>query len=448
MPSKIIICNVDNECMLGDIRSVPPVVFESTAIISFRLLWLAQVGDVVILPRAPSLEFVEYIKKLSGIDFSAVRFVVPEQISNSRASITGEILLSCDVLAQVREALATTDATKWHLLPYYFTPAVGRFGREIAQDFSLSQPPFNSEGGAELLNQKTVFRKIAAGIGVPFALGTVVNGFDELLSAVELLLDYTGTVIIKQDRSGGGEGNYAITSTEYGQFKGVSKVLPLLNFSTAEASRMVINELATKGNEALTVEVYYGTTIVVYSEYHLDKYRSVDYLNHGVMRMWPLWSGFEIPGSMPAKAQSDFIHQSTKLAMLANELGYRGHLNIDAVVTDAGDVIFTEINGRTGGCTHVHIVAQHLIGCNYLNTHQITTFNKAFVRSLPDYLDLLTEHTLHFSRQAGRGVVVLSADQRGEIVALELMFVGADLDDVSKVESIARMLADSIRVPY
>ena len=445
---KIIISNVDNECMLGDIHAVPSSVFESTAIVSFRLLWLARAGDIVVLPRWPSPKFVEYIQEVMGTDFSKVSFIVPKIIRDSRASITSEVLLSRDVLSEVRKLLEVNCSARWTLLPYYFTPAVARFGLKLAEDYVVSLPPFNSEGGAELLNQKTVFRKIAAGIGVSFALGVVVDNFDDLLSAVESFIGYTGTVIVKQDRSAGGDGNYAITSTDCSCFKGVTKVLLLSQVSVVDAVGVIIREIATKGNEALTVEVYYDSSAVIYSEYYLDTCRNVEYLNHGVMRMWPLWSGFEIPGCIPSRSQSNFIHQSTKLASLASHLGYCGHFNVDAIVTDSGEVVFTEINGRTGGCTHVHVVAEHLLGSNYLNTHQITTFNKVYVRSLSDFLDTINENTLHFSQDTGRGVVVLSSDQSGDVVVLELMFVGADADDVSKVESVARVLADSIRMSY
>ena len=448
MHNQIIICNVDNESMLGDIESVPTAVFESTAIISFRLLWLANIGDIVVLPRQPPYEFLEYMKNIIDVDFSLINFIVPNENSKLRFSITGTMLLSCEVLDTVKKYIVGIENKTWHLLPYYFTPAVGKFGHELAQVCSLPQSPFNVEGGAELLNQKTVFRKIAAGIGVPFALGEIARDVNALSKTIEHFIKHTGTVIIKQDKSGGGEGNYAITSTEQYQFMGVAKTLHLSKYTIAEASLLAITELATIGNESLTVEVYYNTSTVVYSEYYLDEHGTTKYLNHGTMRMWPLWSGFEIPGHIPPKAQADFIHHSTKIASFANMLGYQGHLNIDAIVTHSGDVIFTEINGRTGGCTHVHAVAQHLLGPNYLNTYQITTFNKSFVRSFQDYTNLLTERDLHFSKQTGRGVIILSADQRLEGVALELMFIGSDIEETQKVESIARMLADSVRMIY
>lgn len=445
MQNKIIISNVDNESMLGDIDSVPAFVFDSTAIISFRLLWLARPGDLVLLPKMPSSSLLKYIESVSKVDFSKVKILVPEQISNRRASLTGSVLLSAEVVSSVTDYLLRCPEASWTLLPYYHTASVGQFGREIGKSLDVRQAPFNAEGGAELLNQKTIFRKFAAGSYVPFAIGEVVEGARALTEAVLNFIPITGTVIIKQDKSGGGEGNYAITSTDERFFKGVSKVLFLSESNLASVVDSVIDELATKGNELLTVEVYYDSSQVLYSEYYLGSDGSVSYLNHGSMRMLPLWSGFEVPGTMKSKAQSDFIHNSTKLASLASSLGYVGHLNIDAIVTTDDMVVFTEINGRTGGCTHVHAVAQHLLGENYLNKKQLTTYNKLIVRSFEDYIDILSENGVSFNPDSGTGVVVLSSDQRDDGVSVELMFIGSDMDEALAIESTSRMLAETIR---
>ncbi len=444
MNRQIIVANVDNESMLGDINAVPPHIFESTSIISNRLLWLARTGDVIILPREPSNTFLKYIESINGVNFSDIKIIVPTNIGTRRASITNNLLLSETVLTEVKETLYELPTQTWQILPYYFTSAVGQFGRELAKYFSLMQPPFNAEGGAEILNQKAIFRKLAAGISIPFATGETIENTHALNTTITRLLAFTGNVIVKQDKNAGGYGNYVITTTNRSHFKGAGKVLSLTDNSMESILSLIRTELATKGNEALTIEVYYNTSTVIYSEYFLGDDGTVEYLNHGIMRMQPLWSGFEIPGHLKPKIQAELIHNSTKLALLAKSLGYKGHLNIDAIVTENDTVIFTEINGRTGGCTHVHTVSAQLLGPNYLNTHQSTTYNRIIVENLEAYLNLLSENQINFSTLEKKGVVILSSDQHEFGTTLELIFTSQNTEETLRIENLARGLASSI----
>lgn len=443
MQNQIIIANVDNERMLGDITAVPTHVFESTALVSNRLLWLARAGDIIILPRVPSARFLKYIQSIINIDFSNITILTPNEIAQHRTSITSDILLSERLLTQIKRALNKRPELHWNILPYYFTTAVGQLGRNLAKELSLDLPSFNTEGGAEPLNQKTIFRKLAAGIKIPFATGEVVDNIPALKKSIAHLLKFTGSVIVKQDKSAGGDGNYVISSTHCSSFKGARKFFSLDNYTLEEISEIIQAELITAGNESLTIEVYYDASAVVYSEYFLGGSNSVEYLSHGVMRMQPLWSGFEIPGQIPPKNQATFIHNSTTLALLAKSLGYVGHLNIDAIITPDDKIIFTEVNGRIGGCTHVHTVAQQLLGSNYLNTHQITTYNSIFVESFQSYLNALIKHNINFSESTQKGTLILSSDQHDNGTALELMFIGSDIKETLSIETAARALANT-----
>ena len=129
--------------------------------------------------------------------------------------------------------------------------------------------------------------------------------------------------------------------------------------------------------------------------------------------------------------------------MLAKSLGYVGHLNIDAIITPDDKIIFTEVNGRIGGCTHVHTVAQQLLGSNYLNTHQITTYNSIFVESFQSYLNALIKHNINFSESTQKGTLILSSDQHDNGTALELMFIGSDIKETLSIETAARALANT-----
>src|SRR6185295_3458348 len=81
-------------------------------------------------------------------------------------------------------------------------------------DMERQVRPFLRQGGAELLNDKRVFRSLAAGRGIPLARGVVCNTTNGLVDSVRSLIGGSGAVIIKQDRHSGGLGNLIISRSK------------------------------------------------------------------------------------------------------------------------------------------------------------------------------------------------------------------------------------------
>ena len=129
-----------------------------------------------------------------------------------------------------------------------------------------------------------------------------------------------------------------------------------------------------------------------------------------------LWNGFEIPGPcLCGNLLQRFLRDSETLTRACAQLGFRGKLSCDGAVTESGDLFFTEVNGRLGGCTHVHVVAEAACWARSTCGRQLSvdeepcpypvrlcrlTFIRVLHREGVEFLD----------RTERRGVVILSED--------------------------------------
>lgn len=61
------------------------------------------------------------------------------------------------------------------------------------------------------------------------------------------------------------------------------------------------------------------------------------------------------------------VNSGFQVALRLQAMGYVGHFDIDSIVSDAGEVFLLEVNARRTGGTHVHELAQFLLGDDYLD---------------------------------------------------------------------------------
>ncbi|WP_277183996.1 hypothetical protein, partial [Caballeronia sp. BR00000012568055] len=101
---------------------------------------------------------------------------------------------------------------------------------------------------------------------------------------------------------------------------------------------------------------------------------------------------------------------SDVLASISQRLGFIGRANFDAIVTDCREIVFTEVNGRSGGCSHFDVILRALVGPDYLSTHTVVTRNRVPVCDLGRALD--ASRSLR-GRGNESGVVVLTEDILG-----------------------------------
>jgi hypothetical protein len=318
------------------------------------------------------------------------------------------------------------------------------------------------QGGAELLNDKRVFRSVAAGRGVSIAEGAVCATQWQLEECIASLIDVTGAVIVKQDRHSGGFGNLIVSRARNDGAPGASEVLVAKDASQIrDQSRIAWTRLAYAERAPLIVEVYYPVSAVVTAEFKVDAAsNAVTFLNCGEVRQAPILSGLIMPSAVPPYQLASFIADATELARLCCDLGYDGLVNIDGIVTTDGRVIVNEFNGRIGGCSHIHHILQKVAGPRYGDELVVVSHGRRVAVSIDQAFGILEERKLAFDPHEGRGIIVTGEDaagtghleylsiapSRADAMWLEAEFegiLGADADPQSEagIEHLARILS-------
>lgn len=424
---KLIVGNVDGESLVGDINNHSPEMYAAASIIANRLIWFVEDNDIILLPYPVSKEFLKYLCDLMDVDYRTLNVIIPEDRKRGETKLLRYDVLTDDTFQKKISAL-TKDYSEWGVLSYYHDRAVAELVMNINSCIQPEVNEFFMQGGSEVLNSKTEFRRIAASHGIPVPPGYNCYSKKELSKMIVRLIKETGSVIVKQDVNAGGDGNIVVTlDTLAKESLGAVETIHLTeNYTQDQAADYLWNRLFGYRNNSLVVEVYYKTTAVFYSEYNVKRHElRPTLLNFGDMRMEPVWNGFEIPTvSMNSYSLGEFISNSSALAEIARVRGYEGNLNIDAFITVDGQLLFSEINGRNGGCSHIHWVAQKLYGTNYADNYMILTRNKIeVINCFNSLIDILKEEKLLVEKEHQEGVIILTEDI-GRTDTIEYMVVG------------------------
>lgn len=77
------------------------------------------------------------------------------------------------------------------------------------------------------------------------------------------------------------------------------------------------------------------------------------------------------------------------IAARLQEMGYVGHFDLDCIVDDNGQLYLLEINSRRTGGTHVHDLAFHTIGPDYINRASLLSYEAMSSKEITDANELL-----------------------------------------------------------
>ncbi len=430
---KIIIGNVDNESMLGD-RTFLSYEFKcGTAMAAARLAWIAEEGDIIILPLTPNIEMQEYMDFIKGRTPNSITFIQPQWGGNEFSPLTEDILLSKTMIVEIKKAMK--KSANWTLLPYMFDKTITNLARELSIVDGDSNIGYLVEGGGEILNDKAVFRAMAANKGTNLALGQRCSSQAQLTAAFSQLIGVTGAVIIKQDKNSSADGNIII-STKLLQSAQGSSICEKIEISEIEESaKKVWEQLSYAASATLIVEVYYDVEKILYMEFYADqKLRKPVFLNWGEQRMEPLFRGFVIPPELPGYQAATFASGATDLARMCLDMGFQGLLDIDGIVTKDGEVIFNEINARVGGCSHLHVICEHLLGIRYGDHHVIMAHNKIRSDSLRHALETSKKHGLAYNTSTKSGIII-TVDDTERSGVIEFLCISNDRISAEKLET-------------
>jgi hypothetical protein len=441
--ARILIANIDNENMLPDERAFSPEFRRSSSITAGRMVWFAEPGDIVVLPRDLSPQFKDYVARVRGYAPGTVGFVTPEWNGAPFRPLGSHELLRLGVPEQLARLMR--GRRDWSLLPYCYERGAQLLAERLGIDGERQARPFLRQGGAELLNDKRVFRSLAAGRGVPIAEGVVCEDPTSLEAGIRSLIDRTGTVIIKQDRHSGGLGNLIVSRVAEIRGLGAMEVIQVSNETAIfDAAREVWSRLAYLERVPLIVEAYYAVAAVVTAEFEVRAARNaVAFLNCGEVRQAPILSGLIMPWTLSPYPGAAFIAAATEVARLTCDLGYDGLINIDGMVTTDGRVMVNEFNGRIGGCSHIHQILQSVAGPGYGDRVVVASHSREVATDIDRVIALLTERKLDFDAKAGRGIILTAEDCAG-CGYVEYLSVAPTRAEVMRLEAAFESLLDGI----
>jgi hypothetical protein len=441
--ARILVANIDNENMLADERAFTPEFCRSSSITAGRMAWFAEPGDIVVLPRDLSPRFKDYIAQARGYAPGAVSYVTPDWDDAPFRPLGSHELLRLGLPERLRRLMR--GRRDWSLLPYCHERGAQLLAEALQIDGPGSIRPFLRQGGAELLNDKRVFRSLAAGRGIAIAEGTVCEDPASLQAAIRSLIDRTGAVIVKQDRHSGGLGNLLVSRTGDTAGLGAREVIKVDNETAiGDAAQAVWRKLAYLARVPLVVEAYYTVTAVATAEFAVDPAaNAVTFLNCGEVRQAPILSGLIMPWSLSPYLAAAFIAAATELARLTCDLGYEGLINIDGIVTADGRVVINEFNGRIGGCSHIHHILRVIAGAGYGDRLVVASHSRDAGADFDRVTELLAACGLGFNDKAGRGIILTGEDCAASGY-LEYLSVAPTRAEVMRLEAAFETLLDGL----
>lgn len=439
--ARILLANIDNENLMADARARTAEYCRALANVAARMAWFAEPGDIVVLPRDLSPAFKRYIGDVMGHDPDAVRYVTPDWGAAPISTLGSRELLQLGVRDKLARLMG--DPGGWSIYPYCYERSAVLLAEALGLDTARDVRPFMRQGGAELMNDKRVFRSLAAGRGVPLARGVVCVAEGDLAAAVGSLIGETGAVIVKQDRHGGGLGNLIISRDASIAALGATDVIAASEGSTAEATAEAWRRLAYQPQASLIVEVYYAARSVLTAEFRIDgRENAVSFLNCGEVRQAPILSGLIMPWALTPHLAGAFVAGATELARLACDLGYDGLINIDGIVTGGGRIIYNEFNGRIGGCSHIHHILHAVAGPAYGDRLVVASHSRGTGLGIDRVLDLLRQAKLAFEPATDRGVILAGEDTAGS-GHLEYLSIAPSRAEAMQIEAAFEWMLDA-----
>ncbi|MGW2964104.1 preATP grasp domain-containing protein [Streptomyces sp. NPDC001220] len=408
MGIKLLLLNIrvdlPKDLSLGD--SFP--IAKSTA----RSLWHMTEDCIIVCPYQVEVDYINQVTGTLGIDPESIRIIFAESL------LWDDVLMSERIWTDIEAARKELGGEIVNVESCFHTRGVIELKRKIFGGDLSASDAFLAEGGNELFNRKVVFRKLAAGQGIPLPEGRVVQGAAALHEAVLELMPITGTVIIKRDNAYAGLGNVAISSEAPRPLQGVNKGYTEKN-PTREFIESIYSDMLMLGSEVLIVEAYYDFTSAFFFEYFIEEDGKARLLQSYDMKHRPAggpdewwrmdWMGLQMPANLPLDKQEIVRKHSEKMFRLAADMGYRGYIHLDGIQLHDGRILFNETNARWSGGTVLHKIGSRLLGANYENSH-LASYRLLPTASASVLYPCFTESELQFSHETESGNVLVVCD--------------------------------------
>jgi hypothetical protein len=441
----LVIGNSRTEEMVGDLAALTSEELRAGGCAAQRSLWFAGDGDVVVLPWLPRAEYLAYVTGLTGTDPDSLAIVAPPPGTLGVDLLTPDRTSDPDFRAQLRAALRGRDVD--HVLAVYKDPPTVELACAVGLGPAVPGHLFSAQDGDALVNSKAVFRAVAAAAGVPIPPGVVTAQPGRAEVAIADLLAEGDSVIVKQEFQSGGFGNEILSPAAGMRVAGAPTMVVLPDGPSVSGYLARRWEwLTAGGRHRLVVERYLPGCDTVYAEYVVGD-RGEELLGTGELLMEPVAVGEVVPAQALTDAgRATLVDAGRRLCRAYGAIGYRGFLSTDAVLTPAGEIVFTETNGRLSGSTHLHTVVRARLVAEEHRERRVLLERRGWaVPSFSAALERLTGAGLGYDQHTSTGVV-LTGDRTPDgtltycVVAEDLATARATADRLTALFTVAESL--------
>lgn len=426
---------------------VPDDAKDSYRFLANRMLWSVEEGDIAILPGRVGDAWRSYVGGLLGL--ASPPTVLSLRDFPGDGWYPGE---QPELVEVVRDLMAGGDgaAGPWRLESYIHDRDIACWERLL--DIGAADSVRFAQGTAELVNSKSVFRSMATACGIPVAEGRVVDRGPELVDGVSELLAHTGAVIVKQDVNAGGDGNILLTTVEGGKEAGAHYVVRLAATDRATVTSALepfgltdVPDLPAGASPAHSViEVYHESVRELSADLSVPRTGAPTLMSYSDLRMAETWKGsIYPPQNLTPRLHAHLGAYMQQVAIVAQQLGYYGPMNIDAIVTTSGELLFNEFNGRVGGTTGIDTIGRRLLGEDYLDHHVLASQIDVPAPPCDVLAKALDDRGLLFTRGSDHGVIIYN-DTTEETGTVEYVVVGRGWEETSGDEEQLRKVLDEL----
>jgi len=390
---------------------------------------------MLVVPDLISSNHIEHFSALAGVESDSITIVHVDHL------LSDDALIDDEFVSHLKMNIGA-DLANWSLFPCVHTKGVAELGSALGLP-SAPGDEFARQHGVDLLNLKSTFRRLAAGVAVPLPPGSVARSPAELGRAITSTIPATGMVIAKQDRSGGGHGNVGLATIGGASLPGTRSSRFIDSSNMDAIANELWHELSDEFNSLIVVESYVPARHRFYLEFHVTD-AHISFLNGGmirysvqpegvvsrdVMAKSPRWIGLDLQLVLGNRTHAEVVGHARKFLDLIQRIGYRGFVNIDGLVSVDGQIFFHEINARWGGSLVYHEVGTRLLGSDYADHFLVSSALGTDPVPFHELISLIDEAGLAFDQSSLTGVLPLggNSDLSG---GTESVVIGRDAREV------------------
>lgn len=355
------LANTFTEDIFGDLGSIPEGARRSAGCGAHRLVWFLGEGDVCVFGVLPEDSYVDYVTALTGVRRSSLRLLAPPPGALGADLLSPDRLAAEEFRAELREIVQAHGVDA--LSPVCSDTAAASLAEAVGLATAMPGYAFSRQGGNTVVNSKAVFRATGAGVGTPMAPGVVAATRADASAFIENELSAGHPVIVKLDHHAGGLGNEVIARRAGFSLIGARELIVAEDRGAVEDYLRARWDRLTGGRrDPVVLERYYPDSVPLYIEFVVTD-DGVELLGHGQMMMEPTYAGAVTPApGLTATELAELEAGGRLLGEAVRALGYRGVFTPDAFLTPDRGLLFSEINGRISGVTHLHTAVGRAFG--------------------------------------------------------------------------------------